>query len=63
MDEELEALHTNKTWVLVPRTSDMHVIGSKWVLDKMQIYFNVCRASMGDWISGKHSSTFIVAPN
>ena len=63
IDEELEALHTNKTWVLVPRTSDMHVIGSKWVLDKMQIYFNVCRASMGDWISGKHSSTFIVAPN
>ncbi|RVX02174.1 Retrovirus-related Pol polyprotein from transposon RE1 [Vitis vinifera] len=31
MDEELQALHTNKTWVLVPRTSDMHVIGSKWV--------------------------------
>ena len=31
MDEELEALHKNKTWVLVPRTSDMHVIGSKWV--------------------------------
>ncbi|RVW86387.1 Retrovirus-related Pol polyprotein from transposon RE1 [Vitis vinifera] len=31
MDEELQALHTNKTWVLVPRTSDMHVISSKWV--------------------------------
>ncbi|RVW46099.1 putative mitochondrial protein [Vitis vinifera] len=31
MDEELEALHKNKTWVLVPRTSDMHVIGLKWV--------------------------------
>ena len=31
MDEELDALHKNKTWVLVPRTSDMHVIGSKWV--------------------------------
>ncbi|WKA13118.1 hypothetical protein VitviT2T_030450 [Vitis vinifera] len=31
MDEELEALHKNKTWVLVPRTLDMHVNGSKWV--------------------------------
>ncbi|KAL6316339.1 hypothetical protein AAG906_017974 [Vitis piasezkii] len=28
MDEELEALHKNKTWVFVPRTSYMHVIGS-----------------------------------
>ena len=33
MDEELEALHKNKTWVFVPRTSDMHVIGSKWVFN------------------------------
>ncbi|XP_058099885.1 uncharacterized mitochondrial protein AtMg00820-like [Magnolia sinica] len=32
MDEELEALHKNQTWQLVPRTSNMHVIGSKWVL-------------------------------
>ena len=31
MDEELEALHKNKTWVLVTCTSDMHVIGSKLV--------------------------------
>ena len=31
MDEELKALHKNKTWVLVPCTSYMHVIGSKWV--------------------------------
>jgi hypothetical protein len=31
MDEELEALHKNQTWKLVPHTSDMHVIGSKWV--------------------------------
>jgi hypothetical protein len=32
MDEELEALHRNQTWELVPRTPAMHVIGSKWVL-------------------------------
>ena len=32
MNEELTALHQNQTWILVPRTSDMHVIGSKWVL-------------------------------
>nr|KYP50346.1 Retrovirus-related Pol polyprotein from transposon TNT 1-94 [Cajanus cajan] len=31
MGEELEALHKNQTWQLVPRTSNMHVIGSKWV--------------------------------
>ena len=31
MCEELEALHKNKTWELVPRTHDLHVIGSKWV--------------------------------
>jgi hypothetical protein len=32
MTEELTALHQNQTWILVPRTPDMHVIGSKWVL-------------------------------
>ncbi|KAJ0028636.1 hypothetical protein Pint_36096 [Pistacia integerrima] len=31
MDEELAALHQNKTWILVPCTSNMNVIGSKWV--------------------------------
>lgn len=31
MEEELMALHKNETWKLVPRTHDMHVIGSKWV--------------------------------
>ena len=28
MCEELEALHKNKTWELIPRTRDLHVIGS-----------------------------------
>ena len=28
---ELTALHQNETWRLVPRTSNIHVIGSKWV--------------------------------
>ena len=32
MTEELTALHKNQTWILVPRTLDMHVIISKWVL-------------------------------
>jgi hypothetical protein len=32
MTEELTTLHQNQTWILVPRTPDMHVIGSKWVL-------------------------------
>ncbi|KAK2458167.1 putative mitochondrial protein [Trifolium repens] len=31
MDEEIEALHKNQTWELVPRTPNLHVIGSKWV--------------------------------
>ena len=31
MLEELVALHQNETWRLVPRTPNMHVIGSKWV--------------------------------
>ena len=31
MLEELEAFHHNHTWKLVPRTSEMHVIGSMWV--------------------------------
>jgi hypothetical protein len=31
MDDELTTFHQNKTWRLVPRTLDMHVIGSKWV--------------------------------
>ena len=31
MLEELAALHQNETWQLVPRTPNMHVIGSKWV--------------------------------
>ena len=31
MEDELTSLHQNQTWQLVPRTTDMHVIGSKWV--------------------------------
>ena len=28
---ELDALHQNLTWTLVPRDSHMNIIGSKWV--------------------------------
>ena len=31
MEEELEALHKNQTWDLLPHTLDMYVISSKWV--------------------------------
>lgn len=30
MVEELDALHKNDTWRLVPQTSNLNVIGSKW---------------------------------
>lgn len=31
MKEEIVALHQNKTWILIPRSNDMNVIGCKWV--------------------------------
>ena len=31
MVTEIEALHQNKTWTLVPRLQNANVIGSKWV--------------------------------
>lgn len=31
MKDELVSLEENDTWQLVPKTSDMHVIGTKWV--------------------------------
>lgn len=31
MDEEMDALRANSTWVLVPRPPRISVIGSKWV--------------------------------
>lgn len=31
MHEELRALVQNNTWVLVPRTFDMNIVGNKWI--------------------------------
>lgn len=31
MKEEVDALYQNQTWTLVPRTTDMNVVGSRWV--------------------------------
>lgn len=30
MQDELFALHRNKTWILVPHSPSMNVVGSKW---------------------------------
>ena len=31
MDDEMQALHQNHTWVLVPRQADMNIIGCRWI--------------------------------
>jgi hypothetical protein len=31
MDEEIQALQTNRTWILVPRPANTNIVGSKWV--------------------------------
>ena len=31
MDEDVEALQTNRTWILVPRPANTNIVGSKWV--------------------------------
>lgn len=31
MLDEINALHNNKTWILVPKHAGMNLVGSKWV--------------------------------
>lgn len=31
MHEELEALNKNNTWILVPNSANINIVGSKWV--------------------------------
>ena len=31
MDEEVQALQNNCTWILVPRPANTNIVGSKWV--------------------------------
>ncbi|WJZ95364.1 hypothetical protein VitviT2T_014139 [Vitis vinifera] len=31
MDEEVQALQTNRAWILVPRLANTIIVGSKWV--------------------------------
>ena len=31
MDKEVQALQTNRTWILVPRPANTNIVGSKWV--------------------------------
>lgn len=31
MTEEIDAMHSNQTWTIVPRPVDRNVVGSKWV--------------------------------
>lgn len=39
MHEELQALRSNGTWVLVPRKSNMNVVGSRWMF-KTKFHFD-----------------------
>ena len=53
MQEEMDALHYNNNWQLVPRDPTMHIIGSKWVLklklkpDGTLYHLKVCLVAKG----------------
>lgn len=33
MQEDIDALHHNQTWELVPKTAGLNIVSSKWVLN------------------------------
>ena len=44
MNEEIEQIEKNKTWILVPRLNDKNVIGTKWVfMNKINEHGDVTR--------------------
>lgn len=34
INKEIKSLQKNNTWILVPRTSEMHVITNRWIFKK-----------------------------
>lgn len=55
IEDELTSLHHNQTWKLVPRTIDMHIIGSRWVFKtKLKSYSGLDRLKARVVAKGYH---------
>ena len=56
MLEEFQALMTNNTWSLVPKTTGANIVTGKWIFDTS---FTV----MAPWLIIKHVGLFVAALN